>query len=261
MMLGNLLLSADGASGALALAVIAVAVLIAAVTLLSAIVGLVLAVSYVKYNRRPNSAGITGAEAARQVLDANGLADIKVKTVGSVLFGNSYSHIFKTVRLRRLTRNKRSLSALAMGVQKSCLAILDKEGDPAMRRRVRLVPLMTVGPLAFLPLVLAGALFDFLLLKTGGVVFCVVTALAFVFYLLAVVASVLTLRTEKRAQERAYAVCRESGLATEEELAAMRRLFRLYNIQYVNDIVLSALELLYRVLSFFLRILAREDRR
>lgn len=37
-------------------------------------------------------------------------------------------------------------------------------------------------------------------------------------------------------------------MATDEELCAMQKLFKLYNIEYVNDIVLSALELLYYIL-------------
>ena len=38
-------------------------------------------------------------------------------------------------------------------------------------------------------------------------------------------------------------------MATEEEIGDIRRLFRLYNIQYINDLILSALELLYYVLE------------
>lgn len=36
---------------------------------------------------------------------------------------------------------------------------------------------------------------------------------------------------------------------TEEELDALKKLFHLYNVQYVNDIILSCLELLYTVLQ------------
>jgi hypothetical protein len=39
-----------------------------------------------------------------------------------------------------------------MGAQKAALAILDKEGDEDMKKRIRLVPLVTFGPFAFIPL-------------------------------------------------------------------------------------------------------------
>jgi Zn-dependent membrane protease YugP len=61
--------------------------------------------------------------------------------------------------------------------------------------------------------------------------------------------SVLTLKTEKKAQEKAYNILKERGLVTEEELASLRELFHLYNVQYINDIILSSLELLYFVLE------------
>ena len=61
--------------------------------------------------------------------------------------------------------------------------------------------------------------------------------------------SVWTLRTEKKAQERTYELLREQGMATEDEIDAMRRLFRPYNIEYVDDIALSFLEVLYYILQ------------
>lgn len=42
---------------------------------------------------------------------------------------------------------------------------------------------------------------------------------------------------------------KEEGLATEEELVMCKKLFRLYNIEYINDMVIALLELIYRVLQ------------
>lgn len=239
-----------GGNTGLGLAILAVGALIVIIALISGVVSIVLGVKYYRFNRRKNSAGLTGVEAARKVLDANGLGHIKVKTVGSLLFGNSYSHYFKKVRLRRLTRNKTSLTALAMGVQKAALAVLDKEGDRDMKRRIRLVPLITFGPFAFIPLVVIGILLDFLVLKTGGWVTVALAGAGLLFYLFSFILSLTTLKTEKKAQERAYSLLRENEMATEEEIEDIKKLFKLYNIQYVNDIILSALELLYYVLQF-----------
>lgn len=224
--------------------------LIAIVGLVSGIISICLAVSYVKYNRRENEAGLTGEQAARQLLDRNGLQHIKVKVGGSILFGNSYSHYFKKVRLRRLTRKKTSLTSLAMGSQKAALAVMDKEGDPDMRRRIKLVPIITFGPFAFIPLLIVGALIDVFLFNMSGWATIAVAALAIVFYALAFALSCMELKTEKKAQQRAYELLRENGMATEEELAQMSGLFHLYNIQYVNDMILAALEFIYYILRF-----------
>ena len=226
-----------------------VAIMIAIVGAYAFVVSIWLMVKYVKFNRTENSAGLTGQEVARKILDENGLNHIKVKATGSILFGNSYSHFFKKVRLRRLTRHERSLTSLGMGAQKASLAILDKEGDPDMRKRIRLYPLITFGPFAFIPLIIIGALLDYFVFSQTGVITLVLGGIGLLFYVYSIVLSVLTLKTEKKAQEKAYDILKEKGLATEEELSSLKELFHLYNVQYINDIILASLELLYFVLE------------
>lgn len=155
--------NADTADLVLFAMLLLVGALIAVLTVFSTIVSIILAIRYVKYNRMQNSMNMTGEDAARRLLDQNGLSDIKVKTTGSLLFGNSYSHFFKKIRLRRLTRHKESLTAMAMAAQKVGLAVMDKEGDPDMKTRNRLIPVLTFGPFAFIPLVLLGMVLDIFL--------------------------------------------------------------------------------------------------
>ena len=225
--------------------------LIVIVSIYALIVSIWLSVKYVKFNRKKNSAGLTGEQVARRILDENGLYHIGVKVTGSVMFGNSYSHYFKKVRLRRFTRHKDSLTSLGIGAQKASLAILDKEGDSDMRKRIRLIPLITFGPFAFIPLVIIGAVIDYFLLNQTGVITLVLGGVGLLFYAYSLVLSVLTLKTEKKAQERAYEILREKNLITEEELASLKELFHLYNIQYVNDIILASLELVYLALQIY----------
>ena len=186
---------------------------------------------------------MTGEQVARDILDQNGLQRIKVSKTGSILLGNSYSHYFKKVRLRRLTWKKQSVTSLAMAAQKSALAVLDKENDPDMQTRVRLTPVIYIGPLAFVPMVIIGALLDLYMFKTTNGMY------ALVFYLLSFIMSIQVLKTEKKAQQRAYDIMKENGMATDEELAMCKKLFRLYNIEYINNMVISLLELVYRVLQ------------
>ncbi len=239
---------------ALGIALVVVVVFICIVALVSIVISIVLAVSYSKYNRKPNSADLTGEETARKILDENGLDYIKVKTVGSLVFGNSYSHHFKKVRLRRRTKNKKSIAALAMGAQKSALAVLDKEGDPDMRKRVVLDPIIILGPFAFIPLILIGVLLDVLIFNSQGWVMIALVFIAVLFYLLSFILSILMLKTEKKAQERSYELLRKSSMVTEEEITEIKKLFRLYNIQYINDMILSALELVYYILRIVISV-------
>ena len=138
---------------------------------------------------------------------------------------------------------------MGMGAQKAALAILDKEGDPDMKKRIRLVPIMTFGPFAVIPLMTIGALIDYFILNGSGICTMVFGIVGLVFFAYSVVLSVLTLKTEKKAQNRAYEILERDFNATSEELTALKELFHLYNVQYVNDIILSSLELIYTALE------------
>lgn len=242
--------SLTGVSDAVILALIVVGGLLVIASIVALAISIFLAISYIKYNRRQNSAGKTGEEIARTILDRNGLQKIRVSKNGSILFGNSYSHYFKKVRLRRLTWQKKSVTSLAMAAQKSALAVLDKENDADMRTRVRLTPLIYFGPIAFVPMVIIGALLDLFVFKSSnGICTILLASIGLAFYLLSFIMSILVLKTEKKAQRRAYEIMKAEGLATAEELEMCKKLFRLYNIEYINDMVIALLELIYRVLQ------------
>ena len=243
----------------LEIALLVVGVLIVIVGMVSGITSIWLIVKYFRFNRRENSLGLTGIEIARKILDDNGLEHIKVKRTGSLLFGNSYSHYFKKVRLRGLIRHETSLTSMGMGAQKAVLAILDKEGDEDMRKRIRLVPLITFGPFAFIPLILIGGALDYFVFNGNGICTIVLGAIGLLFYVYSVVLSVLTLKTEKKAQNRAYDILKQDYHITDEELSALKELFHLYNIQYINDIILSSLELLYTILEIAIAVKGNAD--
>ncbi len=235
-------------------AIFIVGCLIVVVGAISVCISLWLSIKYFVYNRRMNSRGLSGKDAARRILDKHGLQHIKVSVVGSMLFGNSYSHYFKKVRLRRLTTKKPSITSLAMGAEKSALAILDKEGDKDMRTRVVLTPLMYLGPFAFVPIVAIGVAIDVILFSFTGVATTIAAVLGLGIYSISFVLSVMTLKTEKKAQDRACTILKQEDMATDEEIEMMRQLFKLYNIQYINDIVLEFLQLLMRILQIIAKV-------
>ena len=244
----------ENVSPALQWAIIVVAGLIILLAIFSTIVSIRLAIKYVRYNRTMNKAGINGQETARRILDNNDLQHIRVSVVGSFMFGNSYSHYFKKVRLRRLTVKKNSISSMAMGAQKASLAVLDKEGDPDMKTRIILTPLIFFGPIAFIPIIIVGLLLDIFLFGFTGVATVIAAALGFAFYVLSFVLSIMVLKTEVKAQKKALEILERDELATADEREMMKELFKLYNIQYVSDIILEFLELLLRILMLVAKI-------
>lgn len=243
-------LNMTGVSDAVILAMAIIVILIAVLSVFALIVSIFLSISYVKYNRKKCSCGKTGEQVARTILDNNGLQNIKVSKTGSIIFGNSYSHFFKKVRLRRLTWKKDSITSLSMAAQKSSLAIMDKEGDADMKARVRMTPLIYFGPLAFIPLIIVGALLDvFVFNDQNGTALIICSVLGLLIYLASFIMSILVLKTEKKAQTMALNIMKSEGLATEEEIVMSKKLFRLYNIEYINDMIIALLELIYRILQ------------
>ena len=243
----------------LEIALIVVGILIVIIGLASGITSIWLVIRYYRFNRKENSLGLTGIQIARKILDDNGLEHIKVTRTGSLFFGNSYSHYFKKVRLRGLIRHETSVTSMGMGAQKAALAILDKEGDKDMKKRIRFVPLVAFGPFAFIPLIAIGALLDFFVFNGSGVCTLVLGAIGLLFYVYSIALSLLTLRTEKKAQNKAYDILQRDYHVTGDELSSLKELFRLYNIQYVNDIILSSLELLYTILEIAIAVKGKSD--
>lgn len=229
-------------------AILCVAGLILLLTVASLVISIVLAVRYVKYNKRRVSCGLTGKQTARQLLDNNDLRHIRVTCSGSIAFGNSYSHFFKKVRLRRRTWEKDSITSVAMAAQKTGLAVLDKEGDKSMKTRIVLTPITFFGPFALFPLVIIGLLIDIFLNHGVPIVTLICAGLGLLIFLASFVIQIFELKTEVAAQGKAIAMMREYSLATEDEIADMKALYRLYNIEYINNIVVSTLEIIYRIL-------------
>ena len=144
------------------------------------------------------------------------------------MFGNSYSHYFKKVRLRRRIWKKDSLTSLAMAAQKSSLAVLDKEGDEDMKKRVRLTPILNFGPLLFIPLIIVGAVLDLIISNTFGIITVVCTVAGILFYLYSFIMTILVLKTEKKAQDEAMYILDKNNMATADEIEDMKKLFKLY---------------------------------
>ena len=230
-------------------AIFIVGCLILLVALVAVVVSIWLSVKYITFNRRQNSQNISGGDAARKILDKNGLEHIKISTFGSIFFGNSYSHYFKKVRIRRFTKNHTSITSLAIGAEKSALAIMDKEGDKDMKHRIALTPLIYFGPVAFIPILAVGVLLDYLVFNLSGVSTLISAGLGILLYVISFVLSIKVLKTEVKAQKKACEILKKEGMATDEEIKMMDELFKLYNIQYVIDIIIELLQMIMKVLE------------
>lgn len=241
-------------SDGIAIAMLIVGALIIVFALVGIGISFALWLKYHKLNKTKNSCGLTGEQAARRILDNNGLQHIRVKCTGSLIFGNSYSHVFKKVRLRRFTYKKDSVTSLAMAAQKSSLAIMDKENDPIMKTRNILIPLQILGPLMFLPLVVIGIILDVIIAINNNtsptfLATFICAGIGVLFYAVSFALTVVILKAETKAQAKSIEILRDEHLANEQEIESIKELYKMYNLEYVNNMILAFLELLLRVLQ------------
>ena len=102
-----------------------------------------ISLSYKKYKEKKNSAGLTGFDVARKILDANGLSNIYVVETGGNLTDH-YDPSRKVIKLSTDIFKGESIAAMAVAAHECGHAIQDKENYSFMRFRSFLVPIVNL---------------------------------------------------------------------------------------------------------------------
>ena len=97
--------------------------------------------SYKKYEKISNKRGMTGREAARYLLDKNGLSDIKIERTNGFLTDH-YDPTNKVIRLSKTNYDEASIASVAVACHECGHAIQDKEGYFFLRFRNKLIPVV-----------------------------------------------------------------------------------------------------------------------
>ena len=195
--------------------------LLAPLVLALAAQGLVKSV-FRRYSTVPNHAGVTGAEAARALLDAHRLQRISVEAVPGFLTDH-YDGQAKALRLSEPVANERSVSALGIAGHEVSHAYQDAEGSSTYRARQSIgLQLAKFAPWSTFFLI-AGFWF--------GVPLFIVLSLIFVGGL--VLFALATLPVEFGASHRALMVLRDTGLSDPVEFRAIKRVLRAAALTYV----------------------------
>ena len=117
--------------------------------------------SYSKYKKILNSKRVSGADAARKMLDANGMSDVRINMVKGVL-SDHYDPRTKTVNLSQDIYHGETVAAVSVACHECGHALQDKEGYVFMRIRASLVPLVNLSSKIGYFAILLGFLFSIL---------------------------------------------------------------------------------------------------
>ena len=198
-----------------------------------------ISITYKKYGDEENTRHISGKEAARQILDRNGLENVKVEEVSGYL-SDHYDPKKKVVRLSSSNYSGTSVSAVSVACHECGHAIQDKVGYTFMRIRAFLVPFVNISSFMGYVAIVIGFIFSLMGLVLVGI------GLELVILLFQLV----TLPVEIDASKRALKQLNETMLLDSEELGHGRTVLIAAASTYVASVAATLLEILRLILIF-----------
>lgn len=196
--------------------------------------------TYNKYSRVRSYSGLTGAEAARKILNGAGIYDVRIEHIS----GNLTDHYDPRSRVLRLSDSvygSPSVAAIGVAAHECGHAIQDDQAYAPLRIRNAFVPVANFGTKAAIPIILLGLFFGSsdTLIQIGLLCFACGTLF-----------QLITLPVEFNASARAVNILGETHMLSEEELGHTRKVLSAAAMTYVAAAAASILSLLRLVLLF-----------
>ena len=214
------------------------------VVLVSTVIGLA-AQAYIKSTygtwSKVKSDGITGAEAARRMLDANGCQNVGIKSIGGTLTDN-YNPTDNNLYLSRDNQDGGSVASVAVACHEAGHAAQHEQGYAMMKLRSALVPVVNLTQSAWTIVFILGVA-----LNLAGL-----TTLAIWLFSFSVLFQIVTLPVEIDASRRGVRYIQESGMSARQVRGA-KKVLTAAALTYVAAALSSVIQLLY--------LLARTSRR
>ena len=204
--------------------------------------------TFKKYAKVPSRRGLTGAEAARRVLDASGLYHVRVERVRGHLTDH-YDPRENVIRLSDATYASTGIAAIGVAAHEAGHAVQHAQGYIPIKLRSAIIPLTRFGSFLAMPLFIVGMLFSRgSYLGYGiGTIFMVTGILFFSFSTLF---QLVTLPTEFNASARAMKALEDGGLLAADELPAAKSTLSAAAMTYVAALASSLASLLRLILIF-----------
>lgn len=202
--------------------------------------------SFNKFSQVPARQGLTGAQVARQILDANGLNNVGVESIQGELTDH-YDPRDKMLRLSEPVYGSRSLAAFGVAAHEAGHAIQDRQGYIPLQLRQGIYPLASIGSSFGVLLIPVGVI----LAMFTGVIGVGVAMLGLALYAMAVLFSVITLPVEFDASRRALVALEQGGMMSSEEVTGARKVLNAAAMTYVAATIGAVATLLYYVWMLF----------
>lgn len=193
--------------------------------------------TFARYSKVRNSRGVTGQNAARQILDENGLYNVRIERISGSLTDH-FDPSANVVRLSESVHDSTSVAAIGVAAHEVGHAIQHSTGYVPIKIRAAIIPLTQIGSMLAFPLVIIGlSMASTFFVDIGILLFTAV-----VFFQL------ITLPVEFNASIRAMRVLDDRDILYGEELKGSRKVLTAAALTYVGALAVSLLQLL-RLLS------------
>ncbi len=216
--------------------------------------------TFAKYSAVRCRSGMTGAEAAAQLMRANQVGGISIGRVSGSLTDH-YNPGKAIVNLSDSTYGSNSVAAVAVAGHEMGHVVQRQNGYLFYNIRTALVPVVSFGSNLAFPLVLIGLLLDSAASAANPNLGFQIAMVGVLLYGSSFLFALVTLPVELDASRRAARMLVSEGILTQEELPAAKKVLSAAALTYLASLLTSLvyfLRFLVRVLTMFGR---RDDRR
>ena len=197
-----------------------------------------------RYSKQISIRRISGADAAKRVLAANGVYDVRIEQVAGNLTDH-YDPKSNVIRLSQDVYGSCSTAAIGVACHEAGHAVQYAQNYFPIKIRAAIIPITNFGSKLAMPLILLGVVFSML----GNLSYTLIY-LGILCFALSVVFQLITLPVEFNASRRALAAIDQTELLTAEERRGAKRTLKAAAMTYVAAVAVALAQLLRLMILF-----------
>ena len=194
--------------------------------------------TFQKYSKVRSARGITGAEAARRVLNANGLSHIRIERIPGNLTDH-YDPRNDVIRLSESVYDNTSVAAVGVACHEAGHAVQHAENYIPVKIRSAIIPVTNIGSRLAIALIIIG-----IILNAFAPKLLILAYIGVACYGLCTLFQLVTLPTEFDASKRALRSMEGYGILGSDEIGGAKRVLRAAAMTYVAALAVSLMQLL-----------------
>lgn len=191
-----------------------------------------------KYSGVFSRRGLTAAEAARRVLEDNGVLNVNIERVQGHLTDH-YDPRTNVIRLSENVYDSTSVASIGVACHEAGHAVQHAVGYFPIKLRTAIVPLTNIGSQLSIPLVILG-----IFLSYYGEQYAVISYIGVALFGLCVLFQLVTLPTEFNASRRAINTISSNGILAEDEIQGAKKVLSAAAMTYVAALAVTIMQLL-----------------